>query len=162
MDVGWTTGAALAVRREVFEALGDAELEDGPLPMFRFNPFRRLASGFHLEEGEDYDFCRRVREVGFKVFADTRLDTVHCKDTGLLRYHQPDWEDQWTQRDASGAPTETVIQNVRALNVSLSPGVVPMELDRGGVKFLVLDHMEARRRETAEIYWCFVPTSKRR
>lgn len=57
--VSWTTGAALAIRRELFERLGgfDEEYEHG-----------------YFEDG---DLCMRARTAGFEVWYEPRVTLVH-------------------------------------------------------------------------------------
>lgn len=57
--VDWTTGAALAIRRELFEQLGG------------FNP--EYARGYF----EDVDLCLRAREVGYQTRIEPRCTLVH-------------------------------------------------------------------------------------
>jgi O-antigen biosynthesis protein len=58
-DVSWVTGAALAIRRELFEALGGFDLAYSP-------------SYF-----EDVDLCLRARELGWKVRYTPAATLVH-------------------------------------------------------------------------------------
>jgi hypothetical protein len=55
----------LLIRRRVLEAIVTA----GDKPFFRF-PF---APGAESSGSEDYDFCRRARNLGFKVWLEPRL-----------------------------------------------------------------------------------------
>lgn len=75
------------------------EKEDGAHAIFRF-PFNRTRWGIVNHTGEDYDFCARMRGIGYRVLADARYETAHIKDSGTLTYHQPSYEAQW----ADGSP----------------------------------------------------------
>lgn len=55
----------MLIRRRVLDAI----VALGDEPFFRF-PWDR---GAHNSVSEDYDFCRRVREIGFKVHVDPEL-----------------------------------------------------------------------------------------
>lgn len=57
--VSWTTGAALATRRELFNQLGG---------------FDTIYQGAYWE---DVDYCLRVREAGYKVWYEPRCVLVH-------------------------------------------------------------------------------------
>jgi mycofactocin glycosyltransferase len=68
-DVEWLGSGNLATRRDVFHACGG------------FDPT--------LEACEDVDFCARLRRAGFRIIADSALESVHFGDpetlTSLLR-----------------------------------------------------------------------------
>ena len=61
--VSWTTGAALAIRRDLFAQLGG------------FDPIYERAYW------EDVDLCLRAREEGFKVWYEPRCALVHAVGT---------------------------------------------------------------------------------
>lgn len=61
-EVAWTGGAALLVRREVFEALA-------PGPFFEYQ------DGYAA--GEDVNFCKLVREAGFPILIDPDVQVGH-------------------------------------------------------------------------------------
>ena len=71
VEVGAIGTGFMLVRVEVFQRLFDIEDADGAPPMFRF-PLTPTRWGTLSETGEDYDFCRRVRGAGYRVFADPR------------------------------------------------------------------------------------------
>lgn len=58
-EVDATGGACLLVKREVFEKMSE--------PWFEFTK----------KVGEDIRFCEKARELGFKVFVDTRIKAGH-------------------------------------------------------------------------------------
>jgi hypothetical protein len=87
----------MMIRVSVLRAL--CEREPG-YPMFRF-PIRPTRWGPVTASGEDYDFCSRVREAGYKVIADPRWRTRHIKDTGNLVFDRTEWEAKWAD-DAPG------------------------------------------------------------
>lgn len=51
------TGAVYIIKREVIE--------------------KGVEYGFH-NQGEDIYFCERAKELGYKIFCDTRLKPIHC------------------------------------------------------------------------------------
>ncbi|MHB8895305.1 MAG: glycosyltransferase family 2 protein [Candidatus Geothermincolia bacterium] len=67
-DVPYVTGAALAVRRDVFESLG------------------MLDSGFYPAYFEELDLCLHVRRLGFKVLYAPRARIVHHESTTTGRF----------------------------------------------------------------------------
>lgn len=62
-EVTWTTGAAFAVRRDLFTALGGFD------PVYAPSYF------------EDTDFCLRAREAGFKVWYEPKCVFIHTVGT---------------------------------------------------------------------------------
>jgi hypothetical protein len=90
VEVGAIGTGFMLIRTSVLRELLD--LDDGPL--FRFH-LRRTKWGNMAEVGEDYDFCQRVRKLGYKIIADPRVDTTHFKDRGPLVYQQARWEAAW-------------------------------------------------------------------
>jgi GT2 family glycosyltransferase len=64
-DVGWLGSGNIAVRRRVFDEL----------------------QGFDttLETCEDVDFCRRLRERGYRLIEDPRLRSIHHGDPASLK-----------------------------------------------------------------------------
>ncbi len=93
MNVAWVTGAALAVRREVWEAAGP--LDEG----FRFY-------------AQDLDFCVRVRRAGWRVAVRPELPVLHHhgatigRDPGATRRQQHEllWTDllRWARKHRGG------------------------------------------------------------
>ncbi len=136
---GIATGFMM-VRREVFEALYEIEDAQGAPPMFKFG-VRKLESGIAVEDGEDYDFCRRVREAGFRIVADPRFSTVHLKDSGPLRYERDQWEHSW---DAEKNPGEAEMR-AKQLRAHLQP-LLKLAIMNGMV---VIDHTEQRAADIA-------------
>lgn len=60
-EVDWVTGAALAIRRDLFERVGGFD--------------ERYVKGYF----EDVDICMRVRALGFKVWYEPRCTLYHDK-----------------------------------------------------------------------------------
>lgn len=58
-EVSWTTGAALAIRKDVFERIGGFD--------------ERYVGGYF----EDCDLCMRVRMAGYKVWYEPRCTLMH-------------------------------------------------------------------------------------
>ncbi len=73
--------------------------EDGAHALFRF-PFTMTRWGIVNHTGEDYDFCARMRGIGYQVLVDARFETMHIKESGQLSYHHETYESQWVD----GAP----------------------------------------------------------
>ena len=104
MKVDWVTGAALAVRREVWEMAGP--LDEG----FRFY-------------AQDLDFCVRVRRAGWQVEVRPELPVLHHhgatigRDPGATRRQQHEllWTDllRWARKqrgEAWGAWAEALLR----------------------------------------------------
>ena len=79
------------VRVSAMAALKEAEKASGGGPPFKFT-VRKNRFGAMVEVGEDYDFCQRLRSIGYKVVVDPRFDTTHLKSTGMLHYNWHDYE----------------------------------------------------------------------
>lgn len=135
---GVGTGFML-ISRACLETLADKCDADGGLPMFRF-PMRRRREGMVVEDGEDYDFCKRAREAGFKVLADPRFDTVHIKASGQLTYNRDAWEHEWSQENPAHKDV------VAALRAQSAPKM-KLAIHEG---FLVLDHLEQIAEDSKE------------
>jgi len=88
----------MMIRVSALRALRDKE--DGAHTLFRF-PFNMTRWGIVNNTGEDYDFCARMRGVGYKVLADARWETCHIKESGRLVFDQAQWECSWND-DAPG------------------------------------------------------------
>lgn len=74
--VGFVDGLAtgcLFIKREVFSQL------EKPYFEFKFHPETRA-----LEEGEDLGFCRKLAQLGIKVFTDFTMVCKHQKTVDLL------------------------------------------------------------------------------
>lgn len=93
LEVAALATGFMMIRRQVFEALADDQ------DMFRFTARKNRWGGIS-QRGEDYDFCVRAREAGWKVLADPRFTTTHMKDQGPLVFNWHDWEAGWKD----GAP----------------------------------------------------------
>jgi GT2 family glycosyltransferase len=76
-DVHWLGSGNLAIRHELFNALG----------------------GFDeaLETCEDVDLCQRIRRQGWRIVADERLESVHLGDPKTLR--ELFMSERWRGRD---------------------------------------------------------------
>ena len=98
MEVSGIGTGFIMIRVSALRELRDKE--DGAHALFRF-PFNVTRWGGVNHTGEDYDFCARMRALGYKVLADARWDTCHIKEAGRLFYRQSDWEAQWND-DAPG------------------------------------------------------------
>jgi hypothetical protein len=125
----------MLVRREVLEKLTEIADDEGGMPVFRFG-FRKRGGGTMAEDGEDYDFCKRVTAIGYKVVADPRVATIHIKETGLLEYNWADWEAKWAE------PTdEKSAAALKATSEKLAGQVAPlMEIGFAKNGCMVLDH----------------------
>jgi len=88
----------MMIRVKALRELRDKE--DHAHALFRF-PFNRTRWGIVNHTGEDYDFCYRMRGIGYKVLADARWETVHLKESGPLHFQQAEWEASWND-DAPG------------------------------------------------------------
>lgn len=133
IEVGGIGTGFMMLRTSVFEAVFRAEEASGAPPMFKFG-LRQLPSGMVVEDGEDYDFCRRVRSAGFKVIADPRFDTVHMKDTGALHYNRDNWEWMWSEKNPQ---IKDVVQDIR--------GQCPPAMELKTInKLLCIDHTAQR------------------
>ncbi|HUW44999.1 MAG TPA: class I SAM-dependent methyltransferase [Dehalococcoidia bacterium] len=73
---GVATGFML-IKRKVFEAFHEA----------RIAPFDMGAGPIGKEEGEDLAFCRRARDMGFKVFCDPTIPLGHIGHEVFTRQH---------------------------------------------------------------------------
>lgn len=134
---GIGTGFML-IRREVLERLTEIADDEGGMPVFRFG-FRERTGGTMAEDGEDYDFCKRVTKAGWKIIADPRVSTIHIKETALLEYNWQDWEAGWSEPDGpDDAPGVARLQaKVDALKGQVAP-MVDFAFARNGC--LILDH----------------------
>lgn len=81
-EVDFAGTGFMVVKREVFEKLADTtEWYEGPQGKtyaFYLDPIHN-----HGHESEDYHFCRKAREAGFKVIGDPSIRLGHY---GLARY----------------------------------------------------------------------------
>jgi GT2 family glycosyltransferase len=76
-DVEWLGSGNMAVRRELFEALGGFDTS--------------------LETCEDVDLCHRVRAIGMRILSDARLKNIHYGDPKTLR--EVFSSERWRGRD---------------------------------------------------------------
>ncbi len=67
IEVALAGGAGMLVKRHVFEALEQPWFEAG--------------RGATVKVGEDYNFCDKAREAGFKVYCDLDAHLGHCSTT---------------------------------------------------------------------------------
>lgn len=67
--------AATLINLEVFRKM--------PEPWFKFHEVKVLGRGDD-RFGEDLYFCRKAKELGFKVWCDTDIETVHVGDNQLI------------------------------------------------------------------------------
>ncbi len=84
---GIGTGFML-IRTQVFR---DIALLTGGIEPFLFWPYRSEFDT-HSVLGEDFYFCWRAQQAGWKVLADPTIATVHDKDNGRLEFRRDDWE----------------------------------------------------------------------
>lgn len=86
-DVGGIGFGWVMIRMSIIREL--AKRNDGPI--IRFSHQADVA-GIVREIGEDYDFCDRVHQLGYRVIADPRYRTHHHKRSGILEYDHDKWE----------------------------------------------------------------------
>ncbi len=140
---GVATGFMM-IKREVLERLADIADEEGGRSMFRFEE-RLREGGTMAEDGEDYNFCKRVTAAGFKVIADPRFDTVHVKDTGHLNYSWADWERKWAE-PSNPVEGEALKATVDALRAQVAP-LMEIGFAKNGV--MILDHTKQLEADSA-------------
>lgn len=90
MGFGW-----VCIRVSILDRMAELDMDIGgarPLSSPVRWGIRPDISGACIEVGEDYDFCDRVHEAGYRVVADPRFSTVHHKATGRLIYNHDEWE----------------------------------------------------------------------
>ena len=120
------------IRVSALKALREAELAIGAPPLFKF-ALKKTRWGTAVEVGEDYDFCQRLRGVGYQVVADPRFDTTHLKDTGDLTFNREAWEDQFTGPNAQ--------REWDRIGSVLQPGCKVRQISG----LACIDHSEARK-----------------
>ncbi len=140
---GVATGFMM-IRRECLEKLASIADDEGGRPMFRFEE-RRRSGGTMAEDGEDYNFCKRVTAAGFKVIADPRFDTIHVKDTGHLAYSYEAWERKWAEpaNEQESAALKVTVDHLRAQMAPL------MEIGWAKNGCMILDHTKQLEADTA-------------
>lgn len=137
MDVSGIGTGFMMIRVSALREL--REKEDGAHALFRF-PFNRTRWGLVNHTGEDYDFCARMRGIGYRVLADARFETCHLKEAGPLMYRQADWEAAWTP-GALGLE-----ERAHALRASCQPHIALMQIG----SMLCLDHVPQLKFEASE------------
>ncbi len=138
---GIGTGFMLIKTKVLAELYNIAE-DEGVMPIFRF-AFRTREGGTVAEDGEDYDFCKRVIKAGWKIAADPRFDTIHVKESGLLRYSWDEWEKKWAdpKTPEEVAAFKVTIDKLRS---QMAPLIVPALQDG----FLIIDHTKQLEADT--------------
>lgn len=118
------------------------DLEDGEHSLFRF-PFTRTRWGGYNHTGEDYDFCARIRRLGYKVLVDPRFETGHIKESGTMHFHRDSYESQWADPPAEWSEAQrkahaaSIVARTEALMEAVVTGIVPITI--GGMT--CLDHV---------------------
>ncbi|MBI3866030.1 MAG: class I SAM-dependent methyltransferase [Planctomycetia bacterium] len=114
VEVEYLATGFLLVRRPVYLAVQKKfqlpvcnERFGPPLTPF-FLPLVRPVEGGHWYLGEDYAFCHRVRECGYRIYADTTFRLWHI---GRQRYT---WEDAATPRVESSSYNFTIVESGKA------------------------------------------------
>lgn len=138
-EAGGVATGFMMVRREVFEALSEILDADGGGNMFNF-AVRTSEWGTKYGVGEDYDFCMRVRDVGFKVMADPRWITTHMKERGALVYDHDAWEKKWQHATPMSAC-------MKELQEACPPTFRVEKLPSG---MIILDHTDQRKLEAKQ------------
>ncbi len=133
-EAGGIATGFMMIRREVLEALGEILDAAGGGSMFQFGTYT-TEWGTRYEVGEDYDFCKRVRALGWKVIADPRWKTTHIKDRGALSYDRDAWEAKW---NGAGPASACIKELQEACPASYMIGQLP-----GG--FVIIDHTDQRK-----------------
>lgn len=99
IEVGAVATAFCLTRREVFQRLKDTDAAkllknpDCPQSEWFRNFFWYELVPFedgYLDDGEDYYFCRKAREVGFSCFIEPNVRPVHFE--GRLRLDTNFWD----------------------------------------------------------------------
>jgi len=91
-EVRWLATGCMAVRRRVIEKMVDSETvhlcNRDTINFYPFfMPFEKLIDGKWNYLSEDYAFCERANELGFKCWVDSRMKLTHF---GNYLY---DWDD---------------------------------------------------------------------
>jgi hypothetical protein len=111
---GIGTGFML-VRTQVFR---DIARKTGGIDPFLFWPYR-TKYGTNEVMGEDFYFCWRAQQAGWKVLADPTLATVHEKDSGRLEFQHGPWEA--AEKHNVGAPDGSqiiLVDGIQCIDVS--------------------------------------------
>lgn len=85
------TGFVLIRRQALLDVHNQRAGNGGPVFRFAVEEDR---NGMMREVGEDYDFCARLHNAGWEVWADPRIPTIHFKESGRLTYEWAQWENQ--------------------------------------------------------------------
>lgn len=86
IEVGHVGTGAVMIRRDVLESFTwDKDDPDNEIP-FLVDQETRVAGAIEgiLKRGEDFAFCRQVRQKGFKVYVDLEAHVGHLKQINLL------------------------------------------------------------------------------
>jgi len=135
-EVGGVGTGFMMIRVSLLRALKTKEA--GAHTMFRF-PFNRTRWGTVNSTGEDYDFCARARGAGFKVLADSRIETVHIKETGALRFNHHAYEAEWSDN------SPIALAKAQKLKESFEPGIGAIQIG----PYMCLDHVQKLKAEAA-------------
>ncbi len=135
----------MMISRACLERMAEIADDEGGRSHFRFEE-RRREGGTMAEDGEDYNWCKRVTAAGFKVIADPRFDTIHIKDTGHLYYSHAEWEKRWADPTTPAEEAE-LRKTTAALGAQMSP---LMEIGFANGGFMILDHTKQLAADTAE------------
>lgn len=111
----------MMIRAQVFR---DIDTATGGIEPFMFWPYVSQW-GAPSSMGEDYYFCWRAQQAGWKVIADPRFTTIHDKDaSGKLVYQQYEWDPPTGKPDLEhkiNAPTGSkviTVDGISCLDVS--------------------------------------------
>lgn len=91
-EVMYVSTGCMAVHRRVFQKMIDAEIVHLCHPKtLKYYPFfankERYVQGMWMDLSEDWEFCHRARDLGFKVWNDTTVKLGHIGDKIY------DWDD---------------------------------------------------------------------
>lgn len=137
----WGIGTGFVmIRREALEDVAD--LNDGnDGEIFRFAP-AQTPWGLQKVVGEDYDFCLRLHQCGWRVATDPRIATVHHKRSGRLEYEWGAWHDMCAAPE--GGITLHLPENMRDAKLVEVPRTT---LDGRAFNIVALDVYDVRKRE---------------
>lgn len=117
VEVHATGAACLMIHREVCEKMHEA-LGHTARPWFAMGVDER---GYPI--GEDWTFCTRARQIGYKIFVDTGLEIGHIKHTVVGGYEHRVF------RKRRETMTEAEVKHVAANRQQ--PGVIPVKHNGG-------------------------------
>ena len=83
VEVRWISGGFMAVSRKVFEKMSETlplcHSKDDRLRLYPFfQPFPKEIDGRWIYISEDWAFCERARDLGFKVWLDPSVFLAHA------------------------------------------------------------------------------------